>query len=383
MRCNMKICFLTHNLRQDNGAGVFSRRLIAELSKALGADAVAFTADSTGEPYEKSFLRGGKLRLALNLLKMRNIIKECDIVHALDVFPYGIIAAVASLGLRKKLVITAIGSGSILPLYHWFYAPLARWVCRRAAAITAISAFTRNEMLKKMPDIKITVINPGVDAEEFDQAGARGEKKDTIQKYQPYILSVGQLRWRKGYHLSIRSFAKVSARFPALHYVIVGKRYTEVYERRLQNLIMELGLHGRVHIVQNIDSRESLLEMYKNAELFCLFSQNVNHDVEGFGLVFLEAAAAGLPVVGSKNCGIDDAVQDGENGILVPTRDQSDFADAIITILSDADMKRRMSTASLAFARRSVWQDRIKAYVRVYVRMMGGDASKPKRQISR
>lgn len=373
----MKICFLTHNLRQDNGAGVFSRRLIAELSQALGVEAVALTADFAGEPYERPLLRGGKMRIVLNLWAMRKIIKKCDVVHALDVFPYGVISAIASWGLGKKLVITAIGSGSILPLYHWLYAPMARVVYRRAAAIIAISAFTRNEILKKMPDLRMTVINPGIDAEEFSRPSGSSY---AAEKYKPYILGVGQLRWRKGYHFSIRSFAKIAPRFPALHYVIVGKRYTEVYERRLQNLIAELGLQDRVHILQNVavDTREELVEIYKNAELFCLFSQNVNHDIEGFGLVFLEAAAAGLPVVGSKNCGIDDAVRDGENGILVPTRNPDDFADAIITILGDEGLKKRMSAESLALASQSAWQMRIRDYAHLYARVTDTAVSKQK-----
>jgi glycosyltransferase involved in cell wall biosynthesis len=100
--------------------------------------------------------------------------------------------------------------------------------------------------------------------------------------------------------------------------------------------------------------------------MFCLFSQNVNHDIEGFGLVFLEAAAAGLPVVGSKNCGIDDAVRDGENGLLVPTRDPHDFADAIIRILRGEQQKKAMAEKSLAFARSMSWEAKIQEYVTLY-----------------
>ena len=161
----MKICFLTHNLRQDNGAGVFSRRLITELSSALGAEAVVLTTVASGEKGEYPLLYPDKFRLARRLPEIRRIIRTCDAVHAFDVFPYGLIAALASLCLGKKIIITAIGSGSILPLYHWLYAPLARWALRRAAAITAISAFTKAEIMKKTPMLRITVINPGVDGE--------------------------------------------------------------------------------------------------------------------------------------------------------------------------------------------------------------------------
>ncbi|MFY9462609.1 MAG: glycosyltransferase family 4 protein [Candidatus Sungiibacteriota bacterium] len=368
----MKICFFTHNLRQDNGTGVFSRRLITGIRDALSADVIVLTAVSSNEPYEQSILLSNKLLLITRIPQIRAIMRDCDVVHALDVFPYGMIAAFASVGLRKKMIITTIGSGSILPLYHWLYAPFARAVYRQANAITAISAFTRDEILRKMPDLNIAVINPGVDVHEFSQhlSAIRDGANDAIKKFTPYILSVGQLRWRKGYHFSIRAFAKVSSSFPQLHYVIVGKRYTKIYERRLENLIEELGLQNRVHILQDVDSREALVEFYKNAGLFCLFSQNINHDVEGFGLVFLEAAAAGLPVVGSKDCGVDDAMKDGQNGILVAGRNPDDFADAIITILKDPAKKKAMADASRAFASEMSWQRQVSMYGACYRRII-------------
>src|SRR3989338_4747641 len=373
----MKICFLAHNLWQDNGAGVFSRRHITELSRALPAEIVVLTTLASGESNEHALIHASRLALLRELPKIRRLIKQCDVVHALDIFPYGFIAALASIGLGKKLIITAIGTGSIHPLNFWRYAPFMRWAYRRAAAVTAISAFTRDEILKKMPELKITVINPGIDITEFSansnlqpvEAKTFASTTYNLQAYKPYILGVGQLRWRKGYHFSIRSFAKIADRFPDLHYVIVGKRYTDVYDRRLKNLIAELGLGNRVHILQDVPSRTALAEIYKNAELFCLFSQNILHDVEGFGIVFLEAAAAGLPVVGSKNCGIDDAVEDGKNGILVSTRDPDDFADAIAKILRDKKLKGEMGARSLAFARTMSWEKHVSAYVTLYHRL--------------
>lgn len=359
---SMKICFLTHNLRQDNGAGVFSRRLITGLRDALSSDIVALTTVPRGESYEKAVLAPNKLRLAGQILRVRALMRGCDVIHAFDAFPYGLIAAVASLGLRKKLILTVIGSGSILPFYRWHYAPLIRWVYRRADRITAISAFTRGEILKKMPQLEIMVINPGVDADVFTKDYGVYD----VGRFKPYLLSVGQLRWRKGYHFSIRAFARITAMFPNLHYVIVGKRYSDVYYTRLQKLITELKLEGRVHIIEDIDTRAKLADLYRGAELFCLFSQNVNHDVEGFGQVFLEAAAAGLPVVGSKNCGVDDAVRDGENGILVPTRSPDDFADAILAILQDPARKKAMAGASVAFARQMRWERQIESYATLY-----------------
>jgi len=368
----MKICFFTHNVREDNGAGVFSRRLIKGAMDALGKDSVvALTTAPAGESYEAALLRPGILSLFSALPRIRSIIRTCDVVHALDVFPYGLVAAAASFGLGKKIIITAMGSNSIIPLYSVFRRPLVAWAYAQADCITAISSFTRDEILKKLPDVKIQVWNPGVDADLFTRAD--GSHYD-IARFKPYIVGVGQFRWRKGYHLSIKAFAQVKKRFPNLHYVIVGNKFADDYYERLKRVIREEELEGAVVILENVDTREKLADVYRGAELFCLFSQNVGHDVEGFGLVFLEAAAANLPVVGSKNCGVDDAVRDGENGILIGTRSPDDFADAIIAILSDPAKKKAMASSSLAFARTMTWDHKIARYTDLYQKLIGSDA---------
>lgn len=359
----MKICFLTHNLRQDNGIGILSRRLIEGLHNAFGTEVIALTTVEAGEPYERPILHPNKLRLLGRIPEIRRTLRGCDVIHSLDVFPYGLIAALALLGLEKKMIITAIGSGSILLLYRPIFASLLGWTYRRADRVSAISAFTRDEILRKIPGLSIAVINPGVDADLF--SGTGGAHYDA-SRFKPYILGVGQLRWRKGYHLSIPAFAKVKEAFPELHYVIVGKKFTDIYHRRLAALVRELGLEDSVHILEDVDTREKLIDIYRGAELFCLFSQNMGHDVEGFGLVFLEAAAAGLPVVGSKNCGVDDAVRDGENGILVAGRSPDDFAEAILSILRDPEKKKVMSKSSLAFAHSITWERQIARYALLY-----------------
>ena len=82
--------------------------------------------------------------------------------------------------------------------------------------------------------------------------------------------------------------------------------------------------------------------------------------------MFLEAAAAGLPVVGSANCGVEDAMQEGKNGLLVATRSPDDFADAILAILRNPEMKKNMSKASYEFARASSWDATIERYAQWY-----------------
>jgi len=365
----MKICFLTHNLKQDNGAGVFSLRLVNGLRKSLGCEVVVLTTEPSGFSFEKSILYPKKIKLISQFFNIRKIIKECDIIHALDAFPYGLIAILCSFRLGKRIIITAVGSGSIIPLYQRFYSALTKYCYRKADRLTAISQFTKTEILKKVKNLEIQVINHGVDFEEFSKLSEKG-KTEELSKYRPYILSVGALRWRKGHHFSIQAFAKISQVFPDLKYLIVGKKQAQKYYDKLLKLVKDLNLEGKVFILNNIESQEKLIQIYQGAELFCLMSQNVGHDVEGFGLVFLEAAACGLPVVGSEDCGVEDAVQDGKNGFLVNSRSIDDFADAIIKILQDRQLKEKMQANSLALARASDWKIKIEEYVKIYKELL-------------
>lgn len=343
----VRICFLTHNMMPDNGAGVFARRLTDGLSRILEIEPVIFTHQELF-PLHKFV---GRLKL----------ISECELVHALDAFPYGILAAIAAFLLKKKFIITAQGTGAVNRLYHPFYSVLLKWSYRRAERVVAISNFTASEILKKVPGLDIRVLTHGVDFDEFSATSGQNQ----YNKFKPYILSVGALRWRKGYKFSIRAFLEVSRQFPDLKYLIAGKKFSKKYISFIRQLINELGLDGRVFILTDV-SRNELVELYRGAELFCLLSQNVRHDVEGFGLVFLEAAAAGLPVVGSKNSGIEDAVLDGQNGFLVGERDLDGFSQAIIKILKERNLREQMSKKSLEFAQSQSWQSKLEEYARLY-----------------
>lgn len=381
----MRICVLTHNLKNDNGAGVFSRHLVQGLREVLGAEVVVLTTEGSGLAFEQPILYPNWLKLLVALPRVRQIVKTCDAVHALDAYPYGILAALAAYGLKKKMIITAVGTGSVQPLYHrsWPFARFTKWSYGQAAATTAISRFTRDLILARVPNLAITVINPGVDYETF--SNARGEHQSADAKIavqdtagrscvlgalQPYLLSVGSIRWRKGYKQSIRAFARVHREFPELRYVIVGRREREKYYQELLAIARDQGVASSVIFLDKVDSAETLRALYRSAGLFCLMSQNFGHDVEGFGIVFLEAAAAGLPVVGSRGSGAEDAVSEGTNGFLVDCKDEEGSAQAMLKILKDERLRGRMGKASLAWAKESSWDKRIAEYAALYKNLL-------------
>lgn len=358
----MKVCFLNHDLRENTGAGRFGLQLIANLGKEYhDFHPVVLTMEGCSNPMEKQVLHHSIPRLIFSLPKIRSVLRDSDIIHALDGFPYGVIAAVASIGLSRKLIITAVGTGAVQVLRSPVKGLLLRWAYRKADKLIAVSHYTKREILKFMPGLSIDVINHGIDVDEFSGSSdseLSEKEKDEIEKLKPYILSVGGGKRRKGYEYSFPAFAEIEKRFPGMRYVVVG--------HDLQNTpARSLGIEEKASCFVGI-SWPFLRALYRNAELFMLLPYDDKGDVEGFGFVFLEAAANGLPVVGTYGSGAEDAVDDQNNGFLVEPRNYKDAAGAAIKILSDQQLKERFKRGSTEFAKKMSWEKAAAAYTEIY-----------------
>ncbi|MEK9174606.1 MAG: glycosyltransferase family 4 protein, partial [Patescibacteria group bacterium] len=311
----MKVCYLNHDLKENTGAGRFCLSLIQQVKNLIPeTEITVLTSEPAGHSLERPIIRAGVLGFIFSVFKIRRIIKASDIIHALDGWPYGFVALAASYGLKKKIIITAIGSGAVAPLYSFWRKSLLTWAYKKAHRLTAISHHTKKEILKIVPDIKIEVINHGVDFQKFK---IKNLKLKIAENLKPYILGIGTLKKRKGYEYSLKAFAEISEKFPNLKYIIVGQGPEK---ENLKLKIKNLKLENRVIFLENL-SEEELIGLYHNAELFILLPQDINKDMEGFGLVFLEAAACGLPVVSSRDSSAEDAVLEGKNGFLVSPQD--------------------------------------------------------------
>lgn len=362
----MRICFLNHSLAAGTGAGNFGLMLAKYLRRARpDIDFVFLTSVGCGHPLERAILPSKRFGLLKSWLEIRRAFRNCDVIHALDGYPHGVIAALVSLGLGKKLVITAIGTGAVQPLYRrhgWFVV----WAYRRADCLIAVSDYTRREILKKVPGLNIEVINHGVEAEEFsgDVLGALTlEERQTIARLKPYILSVGAWKKRKGYEYSFPAFAAVAKKFPELNYAVCGAAGKKAFAERW-------GIGKSVFFFQGV-SWPFLKALYREAKLFMLLPYDAAKDVEGFGFAFLEAAATGLPVIGTYASGAEDAVRDGGNGFLVEPRSAAAAAEAALKILDSPELEQKFRKGSLSFAREMNWPQVAAKYSAIYSRLEG------------
>jgi len=288
-------------------------------------------------------------------LRIRKYIKKCDIIHALDGYPYGVIATLANIGLNKKLIINGIGTYSVLPLDKPIKCSLLRWAYKKAYKILCISNFTKNQILKRIKLNNLEVIKLGVDYNKFQQ-------ETTDNNSGKIILSVGALKPRKGYHISIPAIAEIKKKYPNIKYYIVGGKPQKIYI----DLVKNLNLEKNVEFLQGL-SDEELVNLYHKSDIFLLTPVTINdNDFEGFGLVYLEAGACGKPVIGTYDCGAEDAIINNETGCLVPQNDIKKTAEAVLKLLDNSELAKRIGENGKKFAKKMDWDNVIKKYIKIY-----------------
>jgi glycosyltransferase involved in cell wall biosynthesis len=165
---------------------------------------------------------------------------------------------------------------------------------------------------------------------------------------------VGDVKPRKGLHLSLAAFQQVQAAMPGASYWIVGRTGDERYAQHLAQIVERLGLKN-VRFLGAV-SNEQLEQYYRQASIFVLAPEQQQDQFEGFGLVYLEAGAYGLPVVATRSGGVPDAVRDGETGLLADEGDASGVAQAILRLAQDPALLRQMGQANRRWAETLTWQ---------------------------
>lgn len=156
------------------------------------------------------------------------------------------------------------------------------------------------------------------------------------------ITAAGRLVPRKGFEVLIRAFPGVLRAIPGAHLLVVGHGP----ERgRLEAITDELGIVGGVTFTGGV-SDDDFRRAIAVAEVFALTPYDWSEDPEGFGIVYLEAAAAGKAAVGTRAGGVPEAVLDGQTGMLVPPGDAEETAHALSSLLSDGSLRQRLGTAA-------------------------------------
>jgi len=221
---------------------------------------------------------------------------------------------------------------------------------RGASRVVAVSRFTAGLVQQAGVDpARIEVVNPGCDLTRFAPKPADASLRQRIlgaRHRHRVILTTGNLVARKGHDVVIRALARLQVDVPDVVYLIVGDG---PHRGELERLAGLLGVRDRVVFAGRVPDAE-LPAFYILGDVFVMVSRERREesDVEGFGLVYLEAGACGKAVVGGRSGGIPEAIADGVTGLLVDPSDPDDVARALAGILNEDGLAARLGAAGRA-----------------------------------
>ncbi|MEV8453402.1 glycosyltransferase family 4 protein [Streptomyces sp. NPDC052095] len=264
--------------------------------------------------------------------------------------PLGLMAPALRRAGARRLVATTHGHEA-----GWAQLPAARHLLRRIGestdTITYLGEYTRSRIapvLTPEAAARMVQLPPGVDEKTFhpDSGGQRVRAALGLAD-RPVVVCVSRLVPRKGQDTLIRAMPAVLARVPDAVLLIVGGG---PYAKELRKLAADTGVADAVRFTGPVEWAE-LPAHYGAGDVFAMpcRTRRGGLDVEGLGIVFLEASATGLPVVAGDSGGAPDAVLDGETGWVVRGDSARESAERIVTLLQDPELRRRMGERGRAW----------------------------------
>lgn len=280
------------------------------------------------------------------------------ILHAGDLYPQGVSALILKRMTGLPYIAYCHGEDIALTDRYKYQPHMRNRIYRGADAVIANAEFARKSLLRiGIAESRIVKITPGVDLERFSP---RPVREDLIDKWnlkgKKIVLTVARLISRKGHDLVLRAMARLTRELPDAVYLIVGRGPEE---QRLKNLAAELGIMDSVRFAGHVPE-ESLPDCYNLCDVFAMLNrEEANGDLEGFGMVFLEASAMGKPVIGGRSGGTADAILEGKTGFRVDASQLDELTAALRTLLTDTNLRCQLGNAGKDRVQHEFqWRDR-------------------------
>jgi glycosyltransferase involved in cell wall biosynthesis len=250
----------------------------------------------------------------------------------------------------KRLILTFHGTEVNTFASNPFRRFLVNRIIKRADRISALSEFTHALICKRFPASKLkTYLTPGALRTNFETP----KPKINSPSNRIHILTVGRLHPRKGQVLILKALAALPTELrQRITFWIVGTGNKRGYGTCLKTLAKEMDFE--VTFFGDVSNSE-LEDLYSRANIFSMTSVNFRKSVEGFGLVYLEAAAHGLPIIANRVGGVAEAVSHGENGLLVEPSDNTGLTNAFARLIQDDDLRSQMGENGRKWSRRNNW----------------------------
>lgn len=279
---------------------------------------------------------------------VKKVIKDGEIETAL--FGAAAPLAVMSREIRK------VGVSRIVALTHghevwwskvWPFKLAMHFIGNNVDHLTYLGDFTRSEIsrsLSKRASQAMVKIAPGIDTDHFvPHPGAAALRNSLGLTDKKVIVSVGRLVHRKGQDTLISALPKILQNHPTAHILMVGEG---PYREYLEKLVAKLKVVNAITFIGRIE-RADLPRYISTGDIFAMPSRSrlAGLEVEGLGIVYLEASSCGLPVVAGISGGAPDAVLEGVTGVTVDGTNPEDVAWAIISLFDDPQAAQAMGVA--------------------------------------
>ena len=270
------------------------------------------------------------LKTAWLLLKEKNNYQILIVSHLL---PLGTAAWLAKIFTGRPYIVIVHGMDVALAKQSVIKKQLAGFVLSEAKVVVANSTALAEEVKKDFDVKKTEVVCPGIKNFPHNNVDRRYCDPGHF-----VLLTVSRLVPRKGHSRVLEAVVALKDRIPNLHYKIVGDGpMKEILKKKVD----ELDLSSFVEFLDNV-SNEEFAEIYSSSDLFVMPTVANQADREGFGTVYLEAAAYGVPSIATRQPGVDEAVVDGETGILVADGNIDELAAAIFDLWQDLEKLKHL-----------------------------------------
>ena len=356
---------ITHEFYPKRGGIATFAEEMARASVGLGFDVEVWAQSTSAHTHEKHWpfrlrrlpLPGThdlrcQLKLAIQLVADRRRLRYATVYLP---EPGPMLAMMMLQGVKgfrpKQLILTFHGSEILKFHRNPVTRRLTSRLIRNASRISTLTHYTHDLLVEHFPEAaRKAFLTPGALRSDF---AVVTEPTPHAKQDRLVVLTVGRLHPRKGQLETLEALQALAPRFrQKIEYWIVGGHSKSNYEQTLRERVA--GSDLKVRFFGELPDDE-LDRVYDRADIFAMTSIDYRHSIEGFGLVYLEAAAHGLPVVAHTIGGVAEAVVDGVTGLCVPPDHPAQLTAAFERLISNSALRKNLGEAGRAWSRRNSW----------------------------
>ena len=359
-------------------AGGIETFIIGLLEGLKKCEVIVYTSNQEkSDLYDESWLRDFGVRVIRDrtkillptprvILKLRKLIKNngFEVIWFGAAAPLGIAAKWLRISQVKRIIALTHGHEvwwSKLPPFSW----LLKFAGKNIDYFGYLGAYTANQISRVVPDHKLIKIAPGIDTKHFRRRKTNLKRTLNLEN-SPTIVSVGRLVHRKGQDRLIQALHKIKREIPDVKLLLVGEG---PYKHELERITKQLDLSDSVRFVGKVNYSK-LPDYLSVGDLFAMPARSrlFGLEVEGLGIVYLEAASCGLPVIVGNSGGAPDTVINEKTGFVVDGNNIDEIVRRATFLLKNRNIRQKMGAAGVKFAfeewRLQIWSERFNQLIK-------------------